>query len=294
MYLREREACKSANARLRLRRGRINAGIATDPNCTNANASRRSPSTSSLVRMVVTVASANPNCSLACAYVEPSITVHVGSPKGGWRVHREVAFCHGKRWRAGAGRGGRKLGLGRAYRRCRTPEVERSLQFINRLIYEPMARGLPSYATARARSRPEEAYNVTMTDAELTRISSLEDRLDALAEEVTQLRVGRSSMGMARSHRCPACAGTKLIRFCRVQEASSRQETIEFSLQKHHSIWSGVQASGARLEAYACRSCMLVEWHAATLADVVVDGVEVMEVDGGATADPLPSSAPYR
>jgi len=53
-----------------------------------------------------------------------------------------------------------------------------------------------------------------------------------------------------------------------------------------------VQATGARLEAYACRSCLLVEWHATTLADVVVDGVEVIEIDGDTSAEPR--SPPHR
>ncbi len=67
---------------------------------------------------------------------------------------------------------------------------------------------------------------------------------------------------------------------------------IDLSLQKHRSVWSGVQATGARLEAHACRSCMLVEWHATTLADVVVDGVEVIVIDGSTSAEER--SPPYR
>ena len=48
---------------------------------------------------------------------------------------------------------------------------------------------------------------------------------------------------------------------------------------------------GAALEAFACRNCRLVEWHASTLADVKPNGVDIIELDG---SESPPPDAPYR
>lgn len=48
----------------------------------------------------------------------------------------------------------------------------------------------------------------------------------------------------------------------------------------------------AALEAYACRNCRLVEWHASTLDDVVADGQEAIELV--ALDDAPVADAPYR
>ena len=52
-------------------------------------------------------------------------------------------------------------------------------------------------------------------------------------------------------------------------------------------LWLGV------LEAFVCRFCMLVEWHASSLDGITADGSTVLEVEGTPDAD-TPESGPYR
>jgi len=116
-------------------------------------------------------------------------------------------------------------------------------------------------------------------------------RLEATVEDLT-MRLGHAKPGqvhsMAHTHRCPACGGTTLLHVRRLKE-STHGGLVDLTLHKQHSFWS-TTFQGA-LEAYACRTCRLVELHAVTLEDVVVDGDDVIEIT--APPDPLPDGV-YR
>jgi len=96
---------------------------------------------------------------------------------------------------------------------------------------------------------------------------------------------------MRATGRCPACNGRRLLHFKRIKDVA-HNGTVDMSLQKDYSVWWGVKLSAGTLEAFACRACKLVEWHAVTLDDVVPDGADVVELEGA--GDDVPPSDPYR
>jgi hypothetical protein len=133
------------------------------------------------------------------------------------------------------------------------------------------------------------AYDLGMADDANARITALEARLAELMDEVDRLRAGRSR-SMRETYRCPCCGGTKILHFKNVKDIGQRG-LYDLALQKRHSVWSGVKEVGGVLQAFACRNCRLVEWHAATLVDVTPDGHDIVELDG---SEPPPPGTPYR
>lgn len=125
-----------------------------------------------------------------------------------------------------------------------------------------------------------------MSDA---RIAALEAAVTELRRELALAQRPRMS-SMRATHSCPACGGRTLLRFTTIKDVG-HGATHELSLQKDYSAWWGLKSSGGMLEAFACRTCKLVEWHAVSLDDVVPDGVEVIELSG---SDESPPSEPYR
>jgi hypothetical protein len=130
-----------------------------------------------------------------------------------------------------------------------------------------------------------------MTDVERdARIAALEARLADLASELERARKPRM-VSMRATGRCPACDGRRLLHFRRIKDVT-KGGTLDLSLQKDYSVWWGVRLTAGALEAYACRSCKLVEWHAVTLDDVKPDGADVVElVDAD---ESVPPGEPYR
>ncbi len=123
------------------------------------------------------------------------------------------------------------------------------------------------------------------------RIAALETALIELREEVELLREGRTRL-MRETHRCPACGGTKILHFTRIREIA-HSGMVDLALQKFWSKWMGVKKTAAALEAFVCRNCRLVEWHAISLDDVQPDGSDVVELDGTAQDRPM-DPTPYR
>ena len=125
---------------------------------------------------------------------------------------------------------------------------------------------------------------------------TIEDRLAALETQVATLRtelerVGRGGRerSMRRTHRCPMCGGTELLHFPRVQEASFHA-LVDLALNTQQTPFR--LRTQAPLEAYACRACHVVEWHAITFDGVEIDGEHVIEISG---AEPDADDAgPYR
>src|SRR3954454_6987931 len=96
-----------------------------------------------------------------------------------------------------------------------------------------------------------------MTDLEL-RLAALEDRVTDL-----QRQLARRHGSMAQTRRCPACGHGSLLHFTQVQEREHGGGLNELAL--HHDKGWFFTDNLAPLEAFACRQCRLVEWHARTL-----------------------------
>ncbi|MBL9019213.1 MAG: hypothetical protein JNL83_33800 [Myxococcales bacterium] len=126
---------------------------------------------------------------------------------------------------------------------------------------------------------------------ETARLAQLEATVDDLQRELERLRKERR-LPMRQTHRCSACGGTRLFHIKTVSDMH-HAATVPLSLQKEISAWWGLRKSLGVLEAFVCRFCMLVEWHASSLDGITADGSTVLEVEGTPDAD-TPESGPYR
>ena len=66
---------------------------------------------------------------------------------------------------------------------------------------------------------------------------------------------------------------------------------VPMSLQKEWSMFRGLKNSIAKLEAFACPNCCLVEWYAPSVDEVKPDGDTIVEL---VADDPGPGTDPYR
>ena len=126
-------------------------------------------------------------------------------------------------------------------------------------------------------------------DADRARIAALEATVGELRDELQRLRT-TSRRAMRETYRCSSCGGTKVLHFAHVKDMA-HNGMVDLALQKESSTWWGMKSSAGALEAFACRNCRLVEWHAISLDDVQVDGTDVIELDGSAgerSMDPTP------
>jgi hypothetical protein len=128
-----------------------------------------------------------------------------------------------------------------------------------------------------------------MSADQASRIAALEAAVADLREELDRVRRSRVR-SMRDTHRCPVCGGTKILHFRNVHDVAQNQ-MVSFALQKRYSAWWGLKQIAGALEAFACRRCRLVEWHAISLDEVDVDGEEVVELEPPAEPD---LGAPYR
>jgi len=127
-----------------------------------------------------------------------------------------------------------------------------------------------------------------MSDALLARIAVLEAKIDDLARELARLRSTHHA-SMAQLQRCPSCGGA-LFHFTNISERAHAGQLVPFTLHKVSGFWSAKDR--APLEAYACRTCGLVEWHARELAKVE-PADDAIAIDPPADAPP-PSAGPFR
>jgi hypothetical protein len=132
--------------------------------------------------------------------------------------------------------------------------------------------------------------DVVMADDTDQRIAVLEAALAEVRLELHRLREPRRTGSMHQTHQCPVCGGTRLLHFRKIQEMT-HGGMVDLSLQKEFSTWWGIKHAAGALEAYACRNCRLIEWHAVSLDAVKADGNAVVEIESGERPmDP----APYR
>ncbi|MGE0398118.1 MAG: hypothetical protein AB7T06_15560 [Kofleriaceae bacterium] len=133
-----------------------------------------------------------------------------------------------------------------------------------------------------------------MADDLTARLAVLEERQAELERTIADLRVELDNRhggfrSMRDTRRCPACRGQALLH---VREASSTYggEIIGLALAYDVSMWRGSRSRGP-LEAFACRSCGLVEYHAVDVANVVADGAKIIAIEPEGEA---PSEGPFR
>ncbi|HEY5927122.1 MAG TPA: hypothetical protein VIV11_35785 [Kofleriaceae bacterium] len=105
-----------------------------------------------------------------------------------------------------------------------------------------------------------------------------------LDEERTRIRT------MRLTHVCPSCGGKRVLQFRRVNEVGD-SGVVPLSLNTKYRMWSGVH-EGDPLEAYVCRACGLVEWHAPAVDKLVPDGTTIIELTDPEPAPP--ERDPYR
>lgn len=125
-------------------------------------------------------------------------------------------------------------------------------------------------------------------------MAKIEDRVVALELAVAELRAELDAARtrirtMRQTLQCPSCGGRRILHFLRIHE-SNDQGLTPLSLTTRFSGWWGVQA-GDPLEAFVCKQCGLLEWHASGLENVKPDGVHVVELGHDEDAPPTP---PYR
>jgi hypothetical protein len=128
-------------------------------------------------------------------------------------------------------------------------------------------------------------------DADRARIAVLEAMVAELRDQLARL-LATPRRAMRETYRCSACSGTKILHFARIKDMA-HNGMVDLALQKQYSTWWGMKLSAGALEAFVCRNCRLVEWHAISLDDVQADGQEVIELDGSALEQPMDPS-PYR
>ena len=113
-----------------------------------------------------------------------------------------------------------------------------------------------------------------------TTVAELEQRL---ATERTRIRTMRHTV------QCPSCGGRRILHVRTVHQVSA-YGLVPLALASDIR-WSGVKQGGP-LQAYACRNCGLLEWHATGLDLLEPDGENVVELE--AEAEPPPPTTPYR
>ncbi|HEY5952706.1 MAG TPA: hypothetical protein VIV40_44710 [Kofleriaceae bacterium] len=127
-------------------------------------------------------------------------------------------------------------------------------------------------------------------------MDKLEDRVAALEVAITTLRVELETQRtrirtMRDTHQCASCGGKRILHFRRINESGGRAGLIALSLNTTYKRWLGTHQEGDPLEAYVCRACGLLEWHATGLDAVKPDGVNIVEIGD----EPTPSNTePYR
>lgn len=125
-------------------------------------------------------------------------------------------------------------------------------------------------------------------------MEKLEARLVALELAVTELRSQLERertriRTMRQTLQCPSCGGRRILHFRRIHEVGNAG-VVPLSLNTKYSAFWGTR-EGDPLEAYVCKGCGLLEWHASQLDNVTPDGVNVIELGHD---DPAPPSEPYR
>jgi hypothetical protein len=124
--------------------------------------------------------------------------------------------------------------------------------------------------------------------------TKLEDRIAVLEQLVTELRAHAERPprrdSMSKTLTCPICGGGSILGVREIKE-HTHGGLVPLAIGNRSGFWTS--KTGAPLQAYICKSCLLVEWHLASIDNLVVDGENVIAFERQAEPSP-PSLAPYR
>ena len=122
----------------------------------------------------------------------------------------------------------------------------------------------------------------------------LEDRIAVLEQLVADLRTQLARPprrdSMSKTLTCPICGGGSILGVREIKE-QTYGGLVPLAIGNR----SGFLRSkpGAPLQAFVCKSCMFVEWHVASIDNLVVDGEDVVAFERP-VEEPPPPDAPYR
>lgn len=120
-------------------------------------------------------------------------------------------------------------------------------------------------------------------------VAALTQQLVAVQEQLAATRVG-GFRSMRDSRRCPACGSDALLHIRRAKEAGDSNALTDFSLAHTHTFWGTLQHKGV-LETFTCRHCSIVEWHVLDVAEIPVDGTNIVAIEP--EGEP-PAAGPFR
>ncbi len=135
-----------------------------------------------------------------------------------------------------------------------------------------------------------------MAEVDDNRILKLEREVAALSQQLAEVTQQLATMraggfrSIRDSRRCPACGSGALLHVRRAKEVGLKGAT-DFSIAHHYSTFWGTTSPRGALEAFACRHCGIVEWHVIDLAEIPVDGTDIVSIDP--EPEP-PKSGPFR
>lgn len=134
-----------------------------------------------------------------------------------------------------------------------------------------------------------------MPEADDQRIQQLERAIAALTQQLVtvqeQLAATRATgfRSMRDARQCPACGSGALLHVRRAKEMG-HHGTLDFSLAPARTFWGNVVVKGA-LEVFVCRQCGIVEWRAIDVAEIPIDGTDIVAIEP--EGDP-PPAGPFR
>jgi hypothetical protein len=124
-------------------------------------------------------------------------------------------------------------------------------------------------------------------------MTPVEDRIAALEATVADLRAQlegpRRRDSMRNTLTCPCCGGGRIIGVAEILE-SKQGGLVPLAIGNEPGFWRAKR--GVPLQAYICRSCLYVEWHIASLEQLVPDGKTIIEMNR--PDEQSPHDTPYR
>jgi hypothetical protein len=124
--------------------------------------------------------------------------------------------------------------------------------------------------------------------------TTLEDRVAVLEQLVTELRAELAHQprrdSMSKTFTCPCCGHGSILGIREIRE-HTHGGLVPLAVGNKAGFWSS--KPGAPLQAYICKACRYVEWHVASIENLVVDGENVLELKRP-EEPPAPQDAPYR
>ena len=125
-------------------------------------------------------------------------------------------------------------------------------------------------------------------------MATLEERVAVLETMVQELRAQLEKPprrdSLAKTYTCPCCGGGRILGVRKIEE-HTHGGLVPLAIGNRATFWSS--KPGAPLQAYICMACRYVEWHVASIDNLVVDTTNVVELVRPEEPEPE-GDAPYR